>query len=101
MRKQAKVNLVSSADIPTTSAPSAAVTPTMFQMPLNDLGRMVLVLAIFAYIAVNTPISRDKLLAADSSLLLSIRPDDNIASAAAIAAKTPPIAIILFVAFLA
>ena len=91
-------NFDSMADIAPISTVNTPTIPTMFQIPLNDLGRMVLVLAIFAYIAVNTPISKDKLLAADSNLLLSIRPDDNIASAAAIAAKTPPIAIMLFVA---
>ena len=94
-------NFDSMADIAPISTVNTPTIPTMFQIPPSDLGRMVLVLAIFAYIAVNTPISRDKLLAADSNLLLSIKSDDNIASAAAIAAKTPPIAIILFVAFLA
>ena len=89
------------ADIAPTRIVNTATTPTIFQIPPSEAVRILLVLAITVYIMANVPISTDRAREALFNLVLSIRSDDNIASAAAIAAKTPPIAIMLFLASLA
>ena len=67
-------------------------------MPLSDLSRIVLVLAITLYIPVKAAISIVRLDAATSNLLLSIRSVDSIASADAKATNTPPMVMMLFIA---
>ena len=86
------------ADITPTRTVIAATTPTMFHIPGKARLRIPCDLAMTPYRTVNETIKSIRPEDAAISLLKSIRSDDNIASDAAIATKTPPVAIMLFLA---
>ena len=86
------------ADITPTRIVIAATTPTMFQIPGKARLRIPCDLAMTPYRSVNESINATSPSVAVVSLSESIRSDDSIASDVAITAKTPPIAIMLFLA---
>ena len=86
------------ADIAPTNTVNASTTPTIFHIPVKARMRIACDLAITPYRTVNETIKSISPEDAAISFLKSIRSDDNIVSATAIAVKTPPIAIMLFLA---
>ena len=86
------------AEITPTSTLRAATTPTMFQIPGKARLRIPCDLAMTPYRSVNESINATSPSVAAVSLSASTRSDDSIASDVAITAKTPPIAIMLFLA---